>query len=400
MQQSGAPTEEGDGVGGSTDDDEGRGGNVAGGGGNSYSSSAYSTPVGGGGGSSAASSETREVYSSGETPPKKRGGILSKIKGTLGEGIKRGLRVGRARGRGSPGTDFEGGQHDASSECNGCGAAFGGFGKGRYCHLTKASYCSECHLNERFVIAHRVLKRFDLRPYRVCRSAYEALARGYEDPVYSLEKDVGPEAVAKARARGLGKVREARVRAKMMRDYLQSCPNFPSARCTEEERRAAVDIGRNYLVDDPDTFSLRDLVECEGGELLRFINSIIAGWEAHITRVCSLCKEKGHWCEICRSSERLFPFELDKIETCAECKAFFHESCFRRSCVQCARCEMIRRIKKVQREGGQGVGSGGQSTFILNEAYIDTHSSDGESTESCNLEQDEGGLAAPRFLCS
>lgn len=61
------------------------------------------------------------------------------------------------------------------------------------------------------------------------------------------------------------------------------------ARCSEEERKAAVDIGRNYLIDDTDTFSLRDLVECEGGELLRFINR----WDSGSFRTRVECKVRG-----------------------------------------------------------------------------------------------------------
>ena len=57
---------------------------------------------------------------------------------------------------------------------------------------------------------------------------------------------------------------------------------------------------------------------------------------------CNLCKLKGFYCEICKNSEILYPFDTDSTKRCDKCKSVFHIKCYdekydKNNCSKCLR---------------------------------------------------------------
>ena len=51
-------------------------------------------------------------------------------------------------------------------------------------------------------------------------------------------------------------------------------------------------------MDDPDHYSLQDLIDVKSGELAEFLGRVLENFEDHI-RGCVLCAAKGFFCELC-----------------------------------------------------------------------------------------------------
>lgn len=105
---------------------------------------------------------------------------------------------------------------------------------------------------------------------------------------------------------------------------------------------------RKYLLDSVHVFSTKDLIECKA--LMSFIMNIMEAYVIHITEKCETCKGKGFYCEICKSNELLFSFQIRKISKCPVCKALYHNSCVKKQgyswkCIKCSRRDQLNQRK-------------------------------------------------------
>ena len=108
-------------------------------------------------------------------------------------------------------------------------------------------------------------------------------------------------------------------------------------------------------MDDPDHYSLQDLIDVKSGELTEFLGRTLDNFEEHI-RGCVLCAAKGFFCELCDNKKVIFPFD-DAASRCHDCRGVFHRGCFAQSEAggggsgsgQCPRCERRRRKADEQR---------------------------------------------------
>lgn len=105
-------------------------------------------------------------------------------------------------------------------------------------------------------------------------------------------------------------------------------------------------------MDDPDHYSLQDLMDVKSGELTEFLGKVLESFEEHI-RECVLCAAKGFFCELCDNRpDVIFPFD-DAASRCRDCRGVFHRGCFLQyeAGGQCPRCERRRKEKKKAEEG-------------------------------------------------
>ena len=255
------------------------------------------------------------------------------------------------------------------SACPGCGAAVasGLLGTGRWCDYARAYYCGACHRGDTHVIIARVLKDWDFVPRPVSIPAVMFLRDNQTQPLLSISSDLSHGARAKS-GKALVLVTSSRRRAALLRDYVVQCPNFPNSRCQEEDRIAAVTLAtRSHLLGDDDTVSLQDLVEMQNGSLLKFLDATAEPWALHVLHKCRLCHDKGHCCEICRSEERLFPWDEDRISKCEHCGAISHQRCAdaaSRGGLSCRKCERIRRVREDRQRRLSDTSSGGYSSGL------------------------------------
>lgn len=72
-------------------------------------------------------------------------------------------------------------------------------------------------------------------------------------------------------------------------------------------------VDRQYLLESVHNYSLRDLMVYK--DLLSFVYTIMEKYILHV-KSCETCKGKGYYCQICKSDQVLFPFELKLISKC------------------------------------------------------------------------------------
>merc|ERR1712211_80697 len=119
-----------------------------------------------------------------------------------------------------------------------------------------------------------------------------------------------------------------------MKKYLTVC------RIAQEERLLTKLKDRQHFVEGADMYSFQDLLDIHSGVLATYLTSIINTFRDHIFS-CVLCIAKSFLCEVCNSSDTLFPFS-PMVEECAVCEAVFHRDCFR-SVTLCPRSPEERR---------------------------------------------------------
>lgn len=51
---------------------------------------------------------------------------------------------------------------------------------------------------------------------------------------------------------------------------------------------------------------------------------------------CKKCQKKGHNCRICKSTQKIFPFDIQHTSFCRQCHGFYHLSCLElKGCPAC-----------------------------------------------------------------
>ena len=90
-------------------------------------------------------------------------------------------------------------------------------------------------------------------------------------------------------------------------------------------------------LEKPEVFSLNDFCSIRLGIYLKRLKKQLEVAVKHIVESdCPLCLAKGFYCEKCRKSDLIFPFQ-NGVYQCPNCFACFHEKCFRKPCGKCLR---------------------------------------------------------------
>lgn len=64
--------------------------------------------------------------------------------------------------------------------------------------------------------------------------------------------------------------------------------------------------------------------------------------------IIQLCKARGFLCEVCHSSEVIFPFQVDNVVRCTLCGSCFHRPCWSNP-ASCPRCQRIARRSQLNK---------------------------------------------------
>jgi len=120
----------------------------------------------------------------------------------------------------------------------------------------------------------------------------------------------------------------------------------------------------SYYVADPDLYSLEDLIQLRFGTGLPLkVKEIVGRGVQHVLQcpvsppqnhslslntflnltwvtfwMLQLCQQLGFHCEICKSPEVLFPFQLNRVSRCPRCSTCFHHRCFTPGLHKCPKC--------------------------------------------------------------
>ncbi|XP_004365941.1 hypothetical protein CAOG_01070 [Capsaspora owczarzaki ATCC 30864] len=216
--------------------------------------------------------------------------------------------------------------------CTGCGLRFeeNYVKKFRFCEYIGKFFCASCHSNSVEIIPALVLHKWDFKPRKVSNFAKELLHRIFSEPVYNIGA-INANLYSKVKA--LAALRTTRTQLTLMKDYLRTCRT--GAKLLESI------ADREYLVNESELYSMRDLLEIyPEDKISEPLRALARNGMAHVMK-CELCQAKGFICEFCNNSKDiLYPFQLGKSVQCEGCKSFFHAECYVKD--RCPKCMRIR----------------------------------------------------------
>jgi len=235
-----------------------------------------------------------------------------------------------------PKIPHESGLNEQDYKCYSCRRPIGlVFGPPRLCYFDGHSYCLECHLDEKSVIPSRVLCNWDFNKYPVSKRNQHFLTLISNESMFELKK-ISP--LLYKVCPDLREIEEMRRRAFFVRSYCTTCVHDSiSFELTK------LIWPREHLMKQTDTYSLEDLVQIKTGALRQVMKNVIAFGRQHVL-TCVLCCQKGFICELCKSSQIIYPFDTDTVHRCNECQSTYHKSCFKAnpSDDSCPRCLRLR----------------------------------------------------------
>ncbi|XP_022694698.1 differentially expressed in FDCP 8 homolog isoform X2 [Varroa jacobsoni] len=204
----------------------------------------------------------------------------------------------------------------------------------RLCDSCGRWFCNRCHWNTEVVIPARVVHNWDFEPRKVCRGCVQFLRLMVKRSVLDIEK-LNPYLFSHIEE--LSAVKTLREDLQKMKKYLTSC------HIAQSKKLLWLLWKRQHFVENTNMYSMQDLIDLEQGTLLKFLHQVINAFEAHITKECEGCRKKGFICELCSSSEILFPIHRDSTTRCPKCLSVFHHDCFRKFEGFCPKCDRMTR---------------------------------------------------------
>ncbi|XP_064492667.1 pleckstrin homology domain-containing family M member 1 [Pseudopipra pipra] len=231
---------------------------------------------------------------------------------------------------------MEKGLDSQSFICAGCSRQIGfSFAKPKLCAFSGLYYCDSCHRDDETVIPSRLIHNWDLTKRGVCKQALKFLSQIRNQPLIDLK--LVNESLYEHVER-MGRILRSREQLKLLGDYLIMCR---SGALKELSKRLD---HRHYLLECPHKYSVADLRQIADGVFETFLQSLLQ-FASHHVYSCDLCTQRGFICQICNSSDIIFPFEFDTTTRCSECKTVFHRDCQARA-TSCPRCERRQRYQQ------------------------------------------------------
>ncbi|XP_016159879.1 PREDICTED: pleckstrin homology domain-containing family M member 1 isoform X2 [Ficedula albicollis] len=231
---------------------------------------------------------------------------------------------------------MEKGLDSQSFICAGCSRQIGfSFARPKLCAFSGLYYCDSCHGDEESVIPSRLIHNWDLTKRGVCKQALRFLRQIRNQPLIDLK--LVNESLYEHVER-MGRILRCREQLKLLGDYLIMCR---SGALKELSKRLD---HRHYLLECPHKYSVADLRQVADGAFESFLQSLLQ-FASHHVYSCDLCTQRGFICQICRSSDIIFPFQFDTTTRCSECKTVFHRDCHARA-PSCPRCERRQRYQR------------------------------------------------------
>ncbi|XP_030321729.1 pleckstrin homology domain-containing family M member 1 [Calypte anna] len=230
---------------------------------------------------------------------------------------------------------MEKGLDSQSFICAGCSRQIGfSFAKPKLCAFSGLYYCDSCHQDEETLIPSRLIHNWDLAKRGVSRQALKFLTQIRNQPLIDLQR---VNESLYDHVERMGRILRSREQLKLLGDYLSVCR---SGALKELSKRLD---HRHYLLECPHKYSVTDLRQIADGGFEPFLQTLIQFASHHVYN-CDLCTQRGFICQICNSSDIIFPFEFDTTTRCSECKTVFHRDC-QVSTRSCPRCERRRRYR-------------------------------------------------------
>ncbi|XP_073995162.1 run domain Beclin-1-interacting and cysteine-rich domain-containing protein rubicon [Rhodnius prolixus] len=197
----------------------------------------------------------------------------------------------------------------------------------RYCEYLARYFCTGCHSNKQAVVPGRVIAKWDFTKYGVSNFSYNLLEQMGTDPLFTL-CDINPNLYKRVKI--LCRTRNIRLQLYYIKDFVFTC-RFAT------DLKADLEKENSYMLTEPEIYSLQDLIQVRSGELVQRLAQLVEKATMHVEN-CQLCRGRGFVCELCRSSDIIFPWQLGKVSRCSACGSCYHTVCLRKT-PSCPRCQ-------------------------------------------------------------
>ncbi|KAL4219862.1 hypothetical protein ACF0H5_020273 [Mactra antiquata] len=228
--------------------------------------------------------------------------------------------------------------------CAGCGMKVEpGYAKRyRYCDYLGKYFCQCCHSNQLAEIPARILKKWDFTKYHVSNFARDFLTKIKNEPLFNIP-DVNSMLYKKVKS--LDHILVWRTQLHHLKSLVALCKQATSF--SDEISKLP-----SHWMDDVHTYSIHDLISVKNGasgSMSNQLKNLTSNVISHVES-CQHCQCFGFICEMCKNQKDIiFPYQLNKVTICPECKTCFHKACFvPQKCPKCARIEA--RKKRQQEE--------------------------------------------------
>jgi len=220
--------------------------------------------------------------------------------------------------------------------CDSCGAALGKNMFGRplyhYCRYLGSLHCQNCIKNDRAVVPARVIHEIDCNMKKVSVKAKTYLDSMLNIPCISIAM-FSDEVIQ--RSKELQKLRRLVEQLRHIRQFIEVC------RHKDAHYQQLNDQNISYLMRSS-MLTLKEIVDCIKGDFLKHLSSCTNKLMKHIKSECTICKLRGHFCEICKDHTVIYSFDIEKVIQCQGCKNIFHLECWVEndieSGVSCPKC--------------------------------------------------------------
>lgn len=233
------------------------------------------------------------------------------------------------------GTEF--GYNEQDYKCYSCRRPVGMlFGQSKLCYFDGHHYCEECHLGEKSSIPAKIICNWDFAKYPISKRNQHFLTLISNEPMFEL-KTMAP--LLYKNCPELREIEELRCQAFFIRSYLFTCvQDSISFELTK------LVWPREHLIKQIDLYSLEDLIQIKSGTLKQVLKNVISFGRQHVLS-CMLCCQKGFICELCKSSQIIYPFDTETVHRCNSCQSIYHKTCFKSKSTICDACPRCQRLK-------------------------------------------------------
>lgn len=129
----------------------------------------------------------------------------------------------------------------------------------------------------------------------------------------------------------MNNLQKLRIQLNFIRAYIFTC-----SESTVEELQKLL-YGKEYIYETIHLYSVADLYLIQNGALQDMLKKVVNFGREHCMK-CVLCSSKGFFCEYCRRSKIIYPFDVDETMRCNDCGIISHINCYNPS-LPCPKCE-------------------------------------------------------------
>ncbi|KAH7646410.1 duf4206 and run domain containing protein [Dermatophagoides farinae] len=240
----------------------------------------------------------------------------------------------------------EHGLDEQDYKCHHCSRPIGMiYGKCMLCRLDGHLYCIDCHGCEESLVPAQIIYNWCFKKFPVAKQNKNRLMVIENEPIFDL-KILSPNLYAAIPE--MKEILNLRTQLFFLHAYLFTCQEHIALKMRK------LVWPREHLFEHIHLYSINDLQQIYNNVLATTLRQVITFAKKHIAG-CNLCKLKGFYCEICKNSEILYPFDTDSTKRCDKCKSVFHIKCYdekydKNNCSKCLRIAKKRGQQQQQQQ--------------------------------------------------